>query len=296
MLPKTVMIAGGILLLLIAGLVIPTDFDMRAKGTLQPVSKRDVFAATSGEVIEVYKDNGDAVAAGEVLAVMRNPELDIKLAQVQGEYEGALKQKNAFLAQINSSAVPLSAAERMKLETEVAVLNKRTLSLRKQLELLREQKEKLTIKAPIPGQVITWDAKRLLQNRPVETGQVLMTIAAADTNYEVELFMPERRIEHLRRARDKVKQADPSADLAVDFIAMMDPGVNHHGKIVHVNPTAEPHEEHGNMVRIRVQPDQPLTHARPGATVTADVHCGRAPFLWAKLHEAWEWVEANLLF
>ena len=44
---------------------------------------------------------------------------------------------------------------------------------------------------------------------------------------------------------------------------------------MHVNPTAEPHEEHGNMVRIRVEPDEELTSPRPGATVTANVHCGR---------------------
>ena len=74
---------------------------------------------------------------------------------------------------------------------------------------------------------------------------------------------------------------------------MTDPGVTHSGHVLHVNPTAEPHEEHGNMVRIRVQPDEALKNPRPGATVTANVHCGRAPWLWAKLHEAWEWLETS---
>ena len=50
---------------------------------------------------------------------------------------------------------------------------------------------------------------------------------------------------------------------------MTDPGVSHAGRVIQVNPTAEPHEEHGNMVRIRVQPDgelgQPATrHNRDG--------------------------------
>ena len=77
---------------------------------------------------------------------------------------------------------------------------------------------------------------------------------------------------------------------------MTDPGVTHKGRVIQVNPTAEPHEEHGNMVRIRVQPDEELVKPRTGATVTTTVHCGRAPWLWSRLHEAWEWLEANWFF
>ena len=134
--------------------------------------------------------------------------------------------------------------------------------------------------------------KKQLQNRPVETGQALLTIAASGTDYELEIFMPERRIGHLHRAREAAKAKDANDDLKVDFIRMTDPGVSHPGRVIQVNPTAEPHEEHGNMVRIRVQPDEELVKPRTGATVTAKVHCGRAPWLWAKLHEAYEWAKA----
>jgi hypothetical protein len=52
------------------------------------------------------------------------------------------------------------------------------------------------------------------------------------------------------------------------------------------------------MVRIKVMPDpaNPVNNPRPGTTVTADVHCGKAPFIYSMLHEAWEWLEANVLF
>jgi multidrug efflux pump subunit AcrA (membrane-fusion protein) len=298
MLPRTVTITAAIVLLLLAGLLIPTDFDMRAKGILTPVVKQEIFAPSSGDVVEVRKDNGEQVQAGETLIVMRNPELDIKLAQVRGEFEAATTQASALTSQLSNPRQSLSQAERAKLRGEIGIAADRIRALKQQLDHLTEQKEKLTIRSPITGEVMTWDAKKLLQNRPVETGQVLLTIAASDTAYEVELYMPERRIEHIRRARwisEKVRGIEPT-DLEVDFIAMMDPGVNHHGKVVHVNPTAEPHEEHGNIIRIRVKPDTEIKNARPGATVTADVHCGKSSFLWAKLHEAWEWVEANVLF
>jgi len=183
----------------------------------------------------------------------------------------------------------------VRLEAEEAKLRPEVESLAKQLELQNKLIEKLTVRSPIRGRIITWDVKRQLQNRPVEMGQVLLTVAAEDTDYEVELYMPERRIGHLHKARDALKAQDPSADLAVHFVSMTDPGVSHRGRIVHVNPTAETHEEHGNMVRIRVRPDQPLTQPRPGATVTAKVHCGHAPWLWCRLHEAWEWLQTSPL-
>ena len=113
------------------------------------------------------------------------------------------------------------------------------------------------------------------------------------TDYEVELYMPERRIGHLHNYRDQIKQADPQADLGVEFISMTDPHKTNTGHVSYVNPTAEAHEEHGNMVRIRVRPDEELKNPRPGATVTSNVHCGRAPWLWCKLHEAWEWLETS---
>ena len=60
-----------------------------------------------------------------------------------------------------------------------------------------------------------------------------------------------------------VQSKDPYQRLKVDFISMTDPGVYHTGHVLKVIPTAEPHEEHGNMVRIRVQPDAGLVNPRP---------------------------------
>ncbi len=292
-LPKTVMITSAVLVLLLAGLVIPTNFDMRAKGTLQPVKKQDVFSPMPGEVIDILVDNGDRVNAGDVIARMRNPELEIKKREIEGQYNAAYQKFIAVIQQLTSGNQGLSVQERIRLEAEEANLRPQVTSFAEQLELVNQRVEKLTIKSPLAGQVITWDVKKQLQNRPVETGQVLMTIAAAETDYEVELFMPERRIGHLHRVREPLLQKNPPEDLAVDFISMYNPGVVHKGHVIQVNPTAEPHEEHGNMVRIRVQPDDKLLKPRPGATVTANVHCGRAPWLWAKLHEAWEWLQAS---
>jgi multidrug efflux pump subunit AcrA (membrane-fusion protein) len=292
MLPKTVLITSGILILLLAGLVIPANFDMNAKGTLQPTKKQEIFAPGPGEVLEVNIDSGTQVKKGDVVIRMRNPDLEIKKREIEGQYNSAQEKLFAVVQQLTSVQAGLSAQDRSRLEAEQAQLQPQVDFSRKQLDLINERLDKLTVRSPIDGQVITWDVKKQLQNRPVETGQALLTIAASGTDYELELFMPERRIGHLHRARDNVKSKDANDDLKVDFISMTDPGISYPGRVIQVNPTAEPHEEHGNMVRIRVQPQKEIVAPRPGATVTARVHCGRAPWLWAKLHEAAEWVEA----
>jgi len=292
-LPRTVMITSAIVLGLIAGLVIPTNFDMRARGTITPVEKQDVFAPVPGEVREVLHDDGDLVQAGDVLLIMRNEDLTLKKTQIEGDRNGARSTLASLMHQLTSPSPSMSPVDYSRLQSEKSKALIQLKTLEDSFVLICKRVDELTVKSPISGRIITWDAKKLLQNRPVETGQVLMTVAAEQTDYEVELYMPERRIGHLHRARDKVKEADPNADLAVDFVSMTDPHATHTGHVIYVNPTAEPHEEHGNMVRIRVRPDQELTNPRPGATVTANVHCGRSSWLWAKLHEAWEWLETS---
>jgi multidrug efflux pump subunit AcrA (membrane-fusion protein) len=295
-LPKTVMIAAAVLLVLLALIVIPWDFDMRAKGSLEPVAKREAFASMPGTVIEVLKDHGDQVQEGEALAVIDNPDLEIKIEEVRGQLNAAIEELNGVRSRLNEAAAKATAQEKAQAEAQFGRLTIQVATYREQYELLQKRKAELTVKSPITGRIITWDAVRLLQNRPVETGQVLMTVAAENSEYEIKLYMPEKRARHLTAARERVKQQDPNADLEVDFILMTEPGRTHYGRIVEVGDATESHEELGNIVPVRVQPNEPIKTSRPGATVTADVHCGTAPLGWTLLHEAWEWLEANVFF
>jgi RND family efflux transporter MFP subunit len=295
-LPKTVTIGSAVLIGLLALCIIPWDFDMRAKGTVQPIAKKDVFVGEAGIVMEVLVDNGDIVKEGDPLVRLRSDELPLKISQTQGEFNARFEELNAVRNRRTDTSRTYTEAERARDEADQARAEVQTESLRAQLKLLEERLENLTIRSPISGRVITWDAKRTLQNRPVESGQVLMSVAAESTDYELELYMPERRVRHLVEYRQTLKKEDPNADLQVDYILMTDPGTYHKGTVTEVHPAAEPHEEHGHMVRVKVSTDDEVANLRPGASVTADVHCGKAPLGWAFLHEAWEWLEANLFF
>jgi multidrug efflux pump subunit AcrA (membrane-fusion protein) len=297
-LPKTIVITVAILIALIASIAVPWDFDMRAKGTLQPVTKSNVYAPDDARVVEVKVESNDEVEVGQVLAILESDELKQQINKVNGDLETFKEQVSSLRNQILDRQSRMTEVERVKLRGEYNVAVQRMEHAQEDVKILMKRQDALTLRSPIAGRIVTWDVKRTLERRPVGVGQVLITVAAEGTDYEVELYMPERRVKHLTAYRNQVKERDPSADLDVDFILMTDPGVYYKGKIVEVNPAAEPDQEHGNMVRIKVMPDpaNPVNNPRPGTTVTADVHCGKAPFIYSMLHEAWEWLEANVLF
>jgi multidrug efflux pump subunit AcrA (membrane-fusion protein) len=295
-LPKTITIAAAILLVLLALIVVPWDFDMRAKGALEPVVKQEIFAPMPGTITAVLVDHDQLVAADQPLLEIRNPDLAIKIEEVRGQLEAAHEELRGLSARLNDATARTTDAEKAQAEAQYGRLRIQVESYKEQLNLLRAREERLTVKSPIAGRVITWDARKLLQNRPVETGQVLLTVAADNSDYEIKLYMPERRARHMARARERLQAKHPDRDLEVDYILMTEPGRTYYGRVIEVGDTTESHEEHGNYVPVRVKPDEAIATSRPGATVTADVHCGTAPLGWTLLHEAWEWLEANLFF
>jgi hypothetical protein len=297
-LPRTLTIVGAILLVLLALFVVPWEFDMRAKGALQPVDRSEIFVPERTVVEKVLVDNNTPVKKGDVLVVLRSDELQQEMKRVDGELRAKREQLNAVRQRLTDTSTPSSPQERARDQADLQTVTVEVSSLEDQLKLLIGREEKLTVRSPIDGKVITWDARRQLENRPVETGQVLLTVAAENSPWEIELYMPERRVHHLVEFQEKQRKANPGSELNVDYIVMTDPSDYHKGKVKDVHWTAEAHEQQGHMVRVKIGDlaDLPPELARPGASVTADVHCGRTVLGWALFHEAWEWLEANALF
>lgn len=296
-LPKTIVISVAVVAAIVASIVVPWDFDMRAKGALQPVKRREIYVPEdNSRVVNVLVDNGAIVKPGDPLIELENDTITLQLTQVDGELAAAQEELAALRQRLTDAKMQYTVQERERDQAQFARVSVQVTSLKKRLDILKGRQESLTVRSPIAGRVVTWDAKKNLLGRPVGIGQSLLTVAANDTDWELELQMPERRVKHLVSYREKLKRQDPTADLKVDYILMTDPGTYHQGIVMDVHGTAEPNEEKGNMVRIKVKTLDKVDNPRPGATVTADVHCGKAPLVVSVLHEAWEWIEANILF
>src|SRR5260370_41846577 len=78
--------------------VIPASYEIEARGELQPRVRRDIFATDDAVVEELKVDHDDRVEAGQLLAVLRNPQLDLESKRVSGEMQTARERLAAVQA------------------------------------------------------------------------------------------------------------------------------------------------------------------------------------------------------
>lgn len=293
-LPKTITISAIVVAVLLFMLIWPTDLALKAKGALQAIDKQDVFAPQSGgDVEQVLHDDGDMVKKGDTLIVLRNEELGAQIAQLTGEVAAAQKRAAAIAAELLHPG-KMTPGERAQMEIQKAELQEELDAKVAALAIKKKQFEKLTIKSPVDGKIVTWDAKENLLGRPVQGGDSLMTVTDPNSPWQLELYLPERRAGWLREALLEAKQENK--DVRVRFILMTDPHKTRYGKVREVENSTFVHEDEGPCVRVKVDLDEPIENPRPNATITANIVAGRTNLAYYWFHEAWEYVQANFLF
>ncbi len=306
-LPKTIAVAiAAVALLLWLGLY-PAEFWLTGKGTLQPAIKREVFAGIDGVVMDVKPKHGEMVDQHALLAEMRNTDLEVQITDITG-------QRTTTQAQILATQRALldekriEVAERHRLSGQLLQYKKTFDSLGEQLKLLYQKKEELKVKSPIKGQVVTWQVRENLIHRPVQRGQILMTIADPAGDWELEINMPENRmgyiaieVEQRERLIKEGKLSKEEAVLPVEYILATKPGSSYEGGVKEIEVGAAVKGEEGNTVLVRVAIDkQKLLEdghdLRPGATVTTKIYCGRASIGYVWLHDLIAFVQTKILF
>ena len=165
-LPKTLAVVVAATLAVLVGLLVPARFELEGPAALQPVQRRNVFSELQGVVTEVHADTGNRVEAGARLLTLGNTDLSVRLEDVQGRLSVAVEQLLDYERRLLDSGTA-APAERARWASELAGLRKQAANLGTQLKLLKRQQQKLTIVSPIAGEVITWDARRLLLSRMV---------------------------------------------------------------------------------------------------------------------------------
>jgi multidrug efflux pump subunit AcrA (membrane-fusion protein) len=290
-LPKTLGVAALIVAAILGLTFIEIDFNLSAEGTLEPVERRQVFAAIDGEVVEVLVQRNSEVVQGQELVKLRNPEIMIQIEELQGQLRSTLAELRKVQAQQFDQQ--LKPADRTALQGQEFELETKVESLKKKLALQIERQEQLTIRSPINGVVTTWDVKDKLRARPIMTGQVLLEIADLSKPYSLKLELPEKREGHLDQF---VKDSGDIEQLDVTYILATDPTMDSLDAtlpISSISNRAESHDEHGAVIEMEALPDQaPLKELSPspGASVIAKIRCGRAPSGFVFFHEIYEWL------
>lgn len=292
-LPKTLAVVALIVGVIAALTLIKKDFNLEADGSLFPIQRRQIFAAVDGEVVDVMVDHRQQVAAGDILVKLRNTDMDVQITEAEGELRTTLEQTRSNEMQRSRSA-SMEPMERRELDLMRNELKVKQQYLQEKLRLLRQRTEELTVRSPIDGVVVSWDVEKTLRSRPVMTGQVLMEIADYSQPLLLQLELPEKREGHLD---DFIKSQNigPDGHLDVTYILSSNPDQKLSAQlpIEKIAMRAEPHEEHGAIVKMHAVPEQESLRAlapKQDVTVVAKVKCGRAASGFVFFHEFWEWL------
>lgn len=301
-LPRTTLWLVASLVLLASLCLLPWPFALGAQGRLWPIEKQEVFAAVNGTLVEVLEpDSTDSlVEAGAVLAQMSNHELQLQLERLTGE----LAKIEVQISNLNHQQLEKARGnnreqerrDRFYLETELAKAMALRESIREELAIAESQVAALTIRSPIAGQLIDWQVRRQLLGRPVNRGDRLLSVVPPDTEFEVELLLPEKKVGHLLEAMRA--DAEP---LTVRFTLASQPERPLAGRIHEVDQVLAPHDNEGNSLRILVRFDNPPSDdalrlaapLRSGTRVTARIECGTQPLGYVLFHELIELVRGS---
>jgi multidrug efflux pump subunit AcrA (membrane-fusion protein) len=287
----------GVLAVAVAVLAImPADFNVEARGELQPTRLHDVFARSDGTVTDLRVEHGQPVRSGELLAALRRPQLDFEFKQVWGELQTARKKLASIEAERLRLRVETDEQRQRyaKLTADEEEVRESVRGLQEQYAVLQRQQAELEVRSPAKGEILTWNVRRLLEDRPVSRGQAMLTVGDLSGPWRLELRVPDRRVAHVLAAQ-KQRQSDQPLD--VTWLMAAQPGVRLSGTVESIAMRCEAAESEPPYVAVRVAVDRDeVPELVPGAGVKATIHCGRRAVGYVWLHDLLDAIRTWLLF
>jgi multidrug efflux pump subunit AcrA (membrane-fusion protein) len=272
---------------------VPMTFNVHAQGDLQPDEQQHLFAPFEGQVAAIHVEHGQRVSTNDILLELRSTEIDLESQRIQGEFDVTQQR----IATIESSLLSIDDSDdedvsRMnQLAAEQEELRQLLASQQEQLATLRLQREKLVIRSPMDGQVLTWDLEKSLSDRPVQRGQLLLSVANLKGPWVAELDVPDDEIGHILNAYSS-NDATP-----VRFQLATNRGIDFQGVIRRIASRTETGPDDRPVVRVTVDVDEKaIGELRPGATIFAKINCGTRKVAYVWFHDVVEVVRGWVRF
>jgi putative peptide zinc metalloprotease protein len=159
-----VTIAATAVILVIIGLI-PFEEHRRAEGVVESANRADVSMKVDGFVTDVRVQTGQSVKAGDVILVAENPQLSDRRA----ELAASLKREEVALRQSLSKEAIETPRSQAKVD-----------ALRKELSLIDERMDNLTLRSPQDGVIAGGQMQQLL-GQFLKRGKVIGLVQDLDT-------------------------------------------------------------------------------------------------------------------
>jgi hypothetical protein len=267
------------------------DFDIEAKGLLEPIEQRIIFATHDGQVERLAVEEGSLVTPGQILIELRSAELELRQSELEGEIATTIKRREGLRVAINQldPGQRDSLVASRQLAAELESLDEKLRGLSTLQELARQQLDSLVIRCPIEGTVVTWDARRNLDSRPIRRGDSLLKVARIAGPWRLRLWVPDKEISHLRNfgsgSRNDGDSAPKANELEVAFQLVSQPGVSNRGKLISIGNTVQMIDDRGPVIPVDFAVDRERVGGlQVNATAIGRIRCGRRPwwYVWTR--------------
>ncbi|MFO0891911.1 MAG: biotin/lipoyl-binding protein [Isosphaeraceae bacterium] len=302
---------AAVLLLIGALYFVPWALTIEGRGSLLPEERRTLYAPISGVIVDVPVEHGDIVKKGDIIARLDSKELQKELKKLIAERDKAFSQRQIaenHLQKNSSTQVDQDTQYQIQSQLAEAILTAR--SAGEQIDIVQEQIDMMTIRAPQDGIITTWEVKKNLLGRPVEIGHELLNIAAIgpEADWVLEVEVPDDDMAPVLAAQSKLKadieagKKPPGSALPVYWVAATDPEHRYPGYVRRVASKAETVEQK-HVDKVTIGFDEAVRRdylsrnqeLRPGAEVRGRVDCGEARLAYVLLRKVVQvWYESVL--
>lgn len=273
-------------------ILIKKDYIVRVEGQLIPVAQRYVFAPEDGVVDQLRVEHGDQVKAGDVLVSLKSAALQREQTRLRGELATANQRLAAAkTARLEARAGEPTARTQGTLASEQALVEQEIKALEQELKLLQEQQSQLTVVSPIAGQVVSWDVRQTLVDRPVARGQRLLTVVDMNGDWLVRFRVPDWRAGPiLFAAEGHAEKIEDSTGIPVHFVTSANPDQKYETSVEEFRLASQTDPATGENFLLfeAAAPVDQIPNLRPGAEVHGQVSCGRRSLAYVWLGELYE--------
>lgn len=245
------------------------DYRVTAQTVLEGKIQRSITVPLAGFLTDAPVRAGDLVAQDQVLA--RLDDRDLRLERLKWASQRSQQERE------------YSQAIASRQRTEARILEAQIAQADAQIELLDSQLERMTIRAPFSGMVVSGDLSQAL-GAPLERGDVIFEVAPL-SDFRVMLRVDERDIADIAPGQegDLVLSAFPDADVTLE--------------VVRITPISTAAEGENFFVVEAALTGTPEVELRPGMEGVAKVNIReerlvtiwtKRTWLWLRM-TAWKW-------
>jgi biotin carboxyl carrier protein len=246
------LIGAAVVLALLAASIVPTDRRVSARSLIEGTVQQAVVAPQAGYLSAAHVRAGDTVEQGQVMAVLDDRELLLEREKWASERDKHAKEYQEALASRDRAKVSMASAQMAQAGA--------------QLKLVDEQLERIKLRAPFSGTVVSGDLSRAL-GAPLERGQLLFEVVP-DDGFRVSLQVDEHDVAGLHTGQVGGLRLAGLPDTSIAF------------EITRIVPVAAA-EQGANHFRVEAALTQAPDSLRPGMQGVAKVVVGRGSLLTA---------------